>query len=429
MKGYVFESHPWLARAITICRNLQASLGKQLPNLKKGIIMNIVIVYANAGGGHRSVALALKEAFAVYHPGANVSLLDVMGDYAPFPMNRFPDIYPKLTKGKAAVWKWLYTLTDGRLQASVISEGWNPVIRGRLRKAWMEHSADIVVSVYPLLNRNLGKYIQRLHSKPLFSIMITDLGTAHYLWFSRHADHYLLPTESVRQRALHFGIPDQKVSITGLPVSLAFSTRKSKEMARLELGLAPDIPTVLLVGGADGMGGIEAIARAIDSVRPEVRLVVVTGKNKRLYKHLSGMAWHIPVKVIGFTNEMHLWMQASDLLLSKAGPSTISEAFTVGLPIILTGYLPGQEDANLSFVLDSGAGVYQPRPEEIARLVKSWFSSGDGTLLKMSESARRVSRPNAAKDAADLLCQLAASYKEALPGLWSDRSLRMASNQ
>ncbi len=372
-------------------------------------LMNVMIVYANAGGGHRSVALALRDAFSMYHPDARVYLLDVMGDYAPFPMNHFPDIYPQLTKGNGSVWKWIYNLTDGRLQAKVISEIWNPVIRGRIRRAWMEHSADLVLSVYPLLNRNLGRYLRKLHSRPVFAIMVTDLGTAHYLWFSRYADHYLIPTESVHRRAVEFGVPEHKMTITGLPVSPAFSVRTSKEDLRKELGLRPDLPTALLVGGADGMGGIEAIARSINAARPRGQLVVIAGRNARLRERLSSTEWRIPARVIGFTDEMHKWMQAADLLLSKAGPSTISEALTVGLPVLLTGYLPGQEEANLQFVVDSGAGVYQPKPEKIAGLVKAWFSSERGVLEQMAESARNVGRPNAARDAADLLCSLAAS--------------------
>ncbi len=374
--------------------------------------MNVMIVYANAGGGHRSVALALQEAFSVYHPEARVHLLDVMGDYAPFPMNHFPEIYPQLTKGNGSVWKWIYTLTDGQFQAKVLSEVWNPVIRGRIRRAWMEHSADLVVSVYPLLNRNLGKYLRKLRSNPIFTIMVTDLGTAHYLWFSKYADHYLIPTESVHRRAVEFGVPEHKMTITGLPVSPAFSSRVPKKLVKEELGLAPDLPVALLVGGADGMGGIEAIAHAIDTARPRGQMVVIAGRNVRLQERLSSVKWHIPVRVIGFTDEMHRWMQASDLLLSKAGPSTISEALAVGLPVLLTGYLPGQEEANLRFVVDSGAGVYQPRPDRIAGLVRSWFSAERYALEQMAANARKAARPNAAKDAVDLLCGLVSSHNE-----------------
>jgi 1,2-diacylglycerol 3-beta-galactosyltransferase len=298
------------------------------------------------------------------------------------------------------------------LQAKVLSEVWNPVIRGRIRRAWMEHSADLVVSVYPLLNRNLGKYLRKLRSNPVFTIMVTDLGTAHYLWFSRYADHYLIPTENVHRRAVEFGVPDRKMTITGLPVSPAFSARAPRESVRRELGLEPDLPVALLVGGADGMGGIEAFAGAINAARPEGQLVVIAGRNAHLRERLSSMRWHIPVRVIGFTDEMHRWMQAADLLLSKAGPSTISEALTVGLPILLTGYLPGQEEANLQFVVDSGAGVYQPDPEKAAGLVRSWFSREHGTLEQMAENARRVAHPDAARDAVELLYGLAASRSE-----------------
>ncbi len=377
--------------------------------------MRILIIYANAGGGHRSVALSVQEALSEYHPGVAVSIVDIMEEYAPFPMNRFPGLYPTLTRGNGGIWKLLYTLTDGKIQAGIVSESWSVVVNRRIRKAIEAYSPDVILSVYPLLNRNIGRFLRKLHRRPKFGIMVTDLGTAHYLWFSRHADFYLMPSEMVLHRALTLGVPPYKMRVTGLPVNLAFSEPYDKRKVREELGLEPNLPVLLLVGGAEGMGPLKKIAGAINDSRPRAQMVVVTGRNEALKMEIERMHWRIPARILGFTQEMHKWMKASDLLLSKAGPSTISEAFAVGLPILVTGFLPGQEEANVDFVVNSGAGMLETDPREIAAIVSRLTSGENHKLRKMAENAKRAGRPGASREAADLLAKLASRNARDVP--------------
>ena len=369
--------------------------------------MKISIIYANAGGGHRSVALSLQEALGRYHPEVSVSVVDIMEEYTPFPMNKFPGLYPTLTKGNGSVWKFLYSITDGKIQAGIVSESWSVMVNHRIQKAVENHSPDLIISVYPLLNRNIGRFLKKRRRRPKFGIMVTDLGTAHYLWFSRHADFYLMPSEMVLRRASMLGVPSHKMRLTGLPVNLAFSEPYDKLRVRKELGLDPDLPTLLLVGGAEGMGPLKKIAEAINDAHPPAQMVVVAGRNDSLKHALQGLDWHMPAKILGFTGEMHKWMKASDLLLSKAGPSTISEAFAVGLPILVTGYLPGQEKANVDFVVSSGAGVMETNPKRIAALVSRLTSDMRAALTRMAENARKAGHPDAAKEAADILVRIA----------------------
>jgi len=381
--------------------------------------MRVLITYANAGGGHRSVALALQEAFRRYYPQVSTSLLDVMTDYAPFPLRQFPQLYPRLTRGDAFLWKWIYTMTDGPVQARVIARSWNIMVHQRLRTALRDYPADVIVSVYPLLNRNIGRCLHRLPNRPVFSILVTDLGTAHSLWFSRDADYYLVPTEQVYRRALLWGVPPDAISTVGLPVSLAFDNKQGDQaVLRRQLGLHPKMSMVLLLGGAEGMGGLLPIAQAIVARRPHAQLVIITGRNEKLRARLDAQKWRIPVKVVGYTDKMHQWMRAADLLLSKAGPSTISEALATGLPLVLTGYLPGQEEANIRFVVDSGAGVYQSAPEEIAHLVQLWTTPGNPVLQEMAAHARQAGRQEAAKNAVDILYDLGENAQSLLRRHW-----------
>lgn len=334
--------------------------------------MKIMVIYAKTGGGHESVAKALREGFEEYHPDVEVSLIDIVGDYSPFPISKFPEIYPMLTKRRAMAWKLIYQLTDGRFQTNMLLRLWWPILKNRIRNLLLGDEIDLIVSVYPLLNKAIGKYVSQMEwHRPKFAVLVTDLGTAHAFWISEYADIYIVPTAYVAERLIKSGIPPEKLHIVGLPVGLKYFDKcQDKKDLRRRLRLSEDRPIVLVLGGAEGMGDLEKIMKAINERKIKAEFVVVTGRNEHLQEKLNSKRWDIRIKILGFVNNLYLWMKAADLLLTKAGPSTISEALASGLPIIITGYLPGQEKANVDFVLNTGAGIYISNPIRIAEYVE-----------------------------------------------------------
>ncbi|MGB5047591.1 MAG: glycosyltransferase, partial [Caldilineaceae bacterium] len=166
----------------------------------------------------------------------------------------------------------------------------------------------------------------------------------------------------------------------------------------------------LLVGGGEGMGPVGAIARAVAARLAadgrEAQLVVVCGRNESLRRELAAVAWPLPVRVEGFVRNMPEWMAASDCVVTKAGPGTIAEALISGLPILLTGFIPGQEEGNVPFVVDNGVGAYSEKPEEIARLLSRWFGPERAHLEEMGHKARSMGRPQATFEIVDEIVAL-----------------------
>ncbi len=177
--------------------------------------------------------------------------------------------------------------------------------------------------------------------------------------------------------------------------------------ARKRLNLAEHLPTVLLVSGGEGMGPVYKIARAISSHKPAGQMVIVAGRNQRLKKQLERTGWEIPTKVLGFVDNMPELMRAADVIVTKAGPSTISEAFIAGLPIILSGFIPGQEEGNVDYVVQKRAGVLAEDSEAIGRLVAEWFDPANADLLaEMTRNSRALGRPEAALNVATEIHQI-----------------------
>jgi 1,2-diacylglycerol 3-beta-galactosyltransferase len=234
-----------------------------------------------------------------------------------------------------------------------------------------------------------------------FVTVVTDLASVHPLWLHPQADACYVATEEARRAALAAGLDAARVHVLGLPIRPAFA-QPYPPGAKLKrtLGLAPDRPAVLLMGGGDGVGPVETIAHALDdALAPDDgQIVVICGRNEALRARLTAHAWSVPARILGFVDEMPAWMHACDALVTKAGPGTIAEAFICGLPLLLSGFIPGQEEGNVGYVVEHGAGAFERDPRAIARTIAAWFGPQAAARARMAENARRLGRPQATFD-------------------------------
>lgn len=144
------------------------------------------------------------------------------------------------------------------------------------------------------------------------------------------------------------------------------------------------------------MGPLAKTAFEIDASGLDLSLVIVCGRNQKLKATLEAYKWENPTFIYGFTREMPDFMRAADFIVTKAGPGTVAEALNAELPIILYSKLPGQEDGNVTFVQEEGAGIWAPTPQEVVRALTRWISRPD-EKQKVIENCRRAGRPEAAR--------------------------------
>jgi 1,2-diacylglycerol 3-beta-galactosyltransferase len=367
------------------------------PPIKKP---RILVLFSDTGGGHRSAAQAVIEVLEEKHPEEfALDMVDVFKAYAPYPLSRAPELYPTMVKAPN-LWGLGYRMVDGRRRARFMMETLWPWIRPAAKQLVREHPTDLVFCVHPLFNapvlRALGKH------RPPFLTAVTDLVTAPNYWFHRREDVCIVPTEAVRRRAFLNGLKPDQVKLLGLPISRKFLRGGDKPELRKKLGWPVDRPVVLMAGGGEGMGPLFDTARNIMYTNPECALVIVAGRNEKLKQRLEQAEWSIPVFIYGFVKDMPDFMHAADILVTKAGPGTISEALVCGLPIVLNSRIPGQEDGNVRYVVEEGAGRWAPGTERTARAVRRWIANP-----KLRESAalacKRIARPQASEDIADLI--------------------------
>ncbi|GAB4525582.1 MAG: glycosyltransferase [Anaerolineales bacterium] len=361
----------------------------------------MLFLFSDTGGGHRSAAEAVIEAIHLeFGDAISTEMVDIFKEYAPMPFDRFPDLYPVVVR-VPQLWGLGYRLSDGPRRVSILHRSTWPYIRRSFRTLVHQHPSDLIVSVHPLANAPMLRALGDEH--PPYITIVTDLVTTHAFWYHPGVDLCIVPTENARQRALKAGLHPDQVRVVGLPVTDRFCQPVGDRLAlRRDLGWPEDRFTVLLVGGGEGMGPLEEIATAIAESGLPLSLVVVCGRNARLRARLEARPWPIPAAVYGFVREMPAFMRAADVLITKAGPGTISEALNAALPMILYSRLPGQEDGNVPYITESGAGIWAPEMAQIVNALRVWQTNA-AAYAQAQQACRSLARPGAAREIARTL--------------------------
>jgi 1,2-diacylglycerol 3-beta-galactosyltransferase len=364
---------------------------------------HILFLFSDTGGGHRSAAEAIIEALQLeFADRINTEMVDILEDYAPRPLNQIPRWYPYMAR-VPRLYGWGFYMSDTHRRSRLILNAFWPYVRQAARRFVRQHPSDLIVSLHPVANpavlRALGE------NRPPFIIVVTELVTAHAAWFHRRADLCIVPTEAAYQRALKWDLRPEQVRVVGLPVADRFCQPPGDRSAlRRRLGWPQDRPVILLVGGSEGMGPLEQTALTITEAGFQAALVVVAGRNQGLKERLEAQSWPIPTFIYGFVHEMPDFMGAADILVTKAGAFTISEALNAGLPMVIYSRVPGQEDGNITHVVSGGTGVWAPYPDQIVQALQNWISHPD-QLAQVSAACLRQARPQAARQIARILAQ------------------------
>jgi 1,2-diacylglycerol 3-beta-galactosyltransferase len=272
----------------------------------------------------------------------------------------------------------------------------------------------VIVSFHPLPNYAVFLALRRMGLRIPVGIVAVDMVTAHAGWFMPEADVTLVPTYAAKARAMRWGVDQKRIKVTGMPTRRCFLTSMNlpKSEAKAQLRLPSDRPTVLIVGGGEGMGPLSSVVRALTRQRPNAHLVVITGHNRHLYEELSAGQYPVPVQIEGFVSNMEVWMRAADILVTKAGPNTLAEAFLAGLPLVLYTALPGQEEGNVDHVVDNDAGIWAPLPRMAARAVMHLL--GDPARRRaMAKRSQALGTPFATEEIARELWQLPTNRRTA----------------
>lgn len=377
------------------------------PKRKRDGKTRVLILMSDTGGGHRASAEAIKAGFEELYGGKyHVDIVDIWSRHTPYPFNQTPKTYSFLVK-YSFLWRAVFNMWQPRIVHVPCSTFSAAIVGRHISEAFDIYQPDLVVSVHPLM-QHVPLRIMRMRIKQglqpptNFATVVTDLTTCHNTWFHPGVDRCYVATEESRQQALRLGLASSQLRMYGLPIRPAFGAKFSaKAKLRKALGMDLAKPAVLLVGGGEGMGPVEATVDGVaEHIGSGCQLVVICGRNAKLVEKLSSKQYppgmHVLIK--GFVTNMPELMSASDVIITKAGPGTISEALICGLPMVLNAYVPCQEEGNIPYVTENKVGVFESNPQRVAQLIKGWFGEKRAELEEMARRAKALSKPHALFD-------------------------------
>jgi processive 1,2-diacylglycerol beta-glucosyltransferase len=351
----------------------------------------LLVLSARAGTGHLQAARTIRDALDREIPGARVEHVDVL-DMAPSWVGRaYADGFELLASRVPWVWGGIYRTTDGPREG--VSSWWTLTERLLFRKfrpRVMERDWDLCIATHFLPCQLAAART----GGPPFWLAVTDF-TLHRYWVQPAVSHYFLPPGGIGE-SLESRVHGASTEVTGIPVAPGFTAPPSRSEARRVLDLDPRRPTVLVMSGGLGLGIEERVRSALDATGAQVQLLAVCGHNQQARKALSRVdPMGKRLRVLGYVRDVPTLMAASDLVVTKPGGLTISEALAVGRPLLLTRALPGHEAGNARRIAELGAAAVSETPSELGGVLRSLLSRPE-RLRSLASAARELGRPDAA---------------------------------
>jgi processive 1,2-diacylglycerol beta-glucosyltransferase len=277
----------------------------------------------------------------------------------------------------------------------------------KMERILNEFRPDVVVCTQAFACGVLASWKQAKNlQRPALVGVLTDY-VAHRYWAHDKVDLYLAPNEEPRNTLVAQGVAPVRVKVHGIPVSRRFTEPVDKAAVTKALGLRPDLPKVLVMGGSLGLGPVKGVVRQLDKLPQPFDLIVVAGKNRDLMKQLrrKGQRLRHRAAILGFAENVHELMEVADVVVTKPGGITTAEALIKQLPMIIINPIPGQEQKNTAFLLAHGVAVQAKRAPDVAHYVDE-FLRNPALLQRMRVAACALGRPDSSRHAAEEIIHL-----------------------
>ncbi len=356
----------------------------------------VAILTLSVGAGHIQASSVIRDALTVGPSDIEVRTFDVV-DLA---QSWFPWVYVHpywwMLRYRRQAWRWLYERRHTKRHRAtaphwVFRRGCVNVFK-ELRK--MAPHLVVATEVGAAEIASLGKR-EGWFSAPVLAVL-TDFQ-AEPPWVQPEIDFYCVPTEEAKLQLIGWGISPHRILISGIPIDPCFALPLEKTEVRRSLGLRPATSTILLMAGGMGLAPLDDIAVRLERCRMPLQVIGVAGRDRALYRRLRALQGKlaIPFVSFGWTSRIPELMTASDILITKPGGLTVSEALASGLPMILTHPIPGPEERNIQYLIERQAAFYVENLDEIPAVVARLLSRPE-TRREVSLRGRELSRPEAA---------------------------------
>ena len=370
----------------------------------------ILIFYGTYGSGHLAAAKSIKKYIDENYADCDVEFVDCIEYINKFVNKVSTKAYSGITKNTPYLWKGLYFSSNTKA-ISTISGAPDAIMAIKLKELIKEIKPDLIISTHFFSSHMCAILKKKKQIDCKLATIMTDYHI-HNLWLSlpEYVDYFFVANDQMKKEMIDLQIPAPKIYVTGIPVSPNFSKQYNKEEIFEDFWLDPDKFTVLLFGSGEFRLGKNISCKILEAtVRMfrDIQVIAIAGKSKRLYKAFETITQKTNsesrVKVLEFTDRVPELMAISNIVVSKAGGLTVTESLVSGLPMIIINPIPGQEEQNTQFLVDSGCAIWIKKHEKnIPGILKDLYRNKE-KLNQMRESSLKLSKPNSTKNICEIL--------------------------
>jgi processive 1,2-diacylglycerol beta-glucosyltransferase len=355
----------------------------------------LLVLSASIGAGHAMAAEALCRTYEEKF-GGEAYHLDFLRYTHPYLSRSVEQAYYLVTKHTPSIWKLIYNMGD--IQNAPIKRLEKYIGLRKYRKLIEVYRPDAIISTH-FLPAAIVSYLYPELPIPN-GVVLTDY-VSHRLWVNPHNQVYFVAHPAMKEELMALGVEESRIRVTGIPIRPCFQhIEKSQAQCatfRSRLHVDRRLPLILIMCGGNAIGPLAEVLEELNKISAnDFQVIVIAGRNRKSYRELKQVFYNTNLKghVRGNVRSIHEYMASADLLISKAGGLTVTEALITGLPILVIRPTPGQEDGNTAYVTQRNAGIYLKDIKELAPIVASLLKHPE-QLAAMSRHALSISRPEA----------------------------------
>ena len=360
--------------------------------------MKILILSSSTGGGHNAAGAAIQEAAII--AGHTAVFMDMFSLASDKTAHNVGQCYVNIARTFPHLFGFLYKIggliSSSKRKSPVYLA--NGLMAKKLAAYLAEHPCDAIVMPH-LFPAETITYMKRHHMEVPLCVAVSTDYTCIPFWEETECDYYIIPHEDLIAEYAAKAIPAQKLVPLGIPTKAAFGISVDKKTAKEKLHLPSDKPMYLVMSGSMGFGKIHLFAFELARhLQNGEQLVIICGNNKKLKRTLKRQFFHTKgVHIIGYTNHVADFMAACDVIYTKPGGLTSTEALNMQIPIVHTAPIPGCENRNRDFFVSRGMSI---AAEHISTQVKQGKLLVENTEIRngMCSAQKRNAHPNAAEE-------------------------------
>jgi processive 1,2-diacylglycerol beta-glucosyltransferase len=374
--------------------------------------VKILILSAATGGGHLRASHAIESYIMENSSGNEVAVVDALKSINSVLDKTVCDGYHFLATKTPKMFGQLYRATNEESLLSNLVTRFSSVFSYKLIALIREQNPDVIISTHPFATEMVSHLKSRkIVTVPLICLM-TDYGP-HRAWIADHVDAYVVSTADMIPEMQAMGVEKERIYPFGIPVGDVFFSTVDKPALLERFKMDSGIPTILIMAGSFGVTNIMNIYKEIIKLPTDFQIIVITGRNQKLYEAFTPVIEHSPkkTKLVFFTNEVENYMHASDLIITKPGGLTVSEALACNIPLAVFDAIPGQEEDNANFLLTHNMAVKLEKGLDPGKIIHTLLDDSK-RLEEMRSSCENFDTSDSNKNIFSLINELCEKNKK-----------------